>query len=215
MHIRGNHGAEGKLDHIARHQFGRGHAFPCAVTPDGRGQREPRPESGEGRLGAAFLKQPDRCVERQESGDDCGLGIVAKYDLKRDRCLEHPRHWRPEFRQRHAQRVHARVRHRVWTEVYQTVARFTAGQAAGWTVDRAVDRAFGHTSGNIFRDGRQLHSHAANGAPVANGTRASPLAPAGLPAFSISCRNGLMMSIGIGNTTVEFCSAPISVNVCR
>ena len=45
--------------------------------------------------------------------------------------------------------------------------------------------------------------------------RVPPLAPAGLPDFSTRSRNGLMMSIGIGKTTVEFCSAPISVSVCR
>ena len=34
-------------------------------------------------------------------------------------------------------------------------------------------------------------------------------------AFSSRSRNGFMMSIGIGKTTVEFCSAPISVRVWR
>ena len=57
--------------------------------------------------------------------------------------------------------------------------------------------------------------HAANGIPFVSGARAAPLAPAGLPVFSISSRNGLMMSIGIGKMMVEFCSAPISVSVCR
>ena len=34
-------------------------------------------------------------------------------------------------------------------------------------------------------------------------------------AFSMISRKGFMMSIGMGKTTVEFCSAPISVNVWR
>jgi len=34
-------------------------------------------------------------------------------------------------------------------------------------------------------------------------------------AFSMMSRKGFMMSIGMGKTTVEFCSAPISVNVWR
>jgi hypothetical protein len=41
------------------------------------------------------------------------------------------------------------------------------------------------------------------------------LMDAGFPAISSSSKNGLMMSIGNGKTTVEFCSAPISVRVCR
>ena len=43
----------------------------------------------------------------------------------------------------------------------------------------------------------------------------APLVPVTLPGFSISSRNGLMMSIGMGKTTVEFCSAPISASVWR
>ena len=34
-------------------------------------------------------------------------------------------------------------------------------------------------------------------------------------AFSMMSRKGFMISIGMGKTTVEFCSAPISVNVWR
>jgi hypothetical protein len=57
--------------------------------------------------------------------------------------------------------------------------------------------------------------HEANGTLLVSGRRASPLMPAGFPVFSMRSRNGLMMSIGIGKTMVEFCSAPISVSVCR
>ena len=47
------------------------------------------------------------------------------------------------------------------------------------------------------------------------GIRAAPIRPDGLRLFVENSRNGFMMSIGIGKTTVEFCSAPISVSVCR
>ena len=66
-HIRGDHAAERKLHHIARHQFGRGYGFPRAVAPDGRVQREPRLQRGKGRLGAALLEQPECGIEHQES----------------------------------------------------------------------------------------------------------------------------------------------------
>jgi hypothetical protein len=33
--------------------------------------------------------------------------------------------------------------------------------------------------------------------------------------LSMICKNGLMMSMGIGKIVVEFCSAPISVRVCK
>jgi hypothetical protein len=36
-----------------------------------------------------------------------------------------------------------------------------------------------------------------------------------LAAFSSNARNGFTVSIGIGNTTIVFCSAPISVSACR
>ena len=52
--------------------------------------------------------------------------------------------------------------------------------------------------------------HAFSGVSLAIWPTAAPLVPIGLPGFSIDSRNGLMMSIGIGKTTVEFCSAPIS-----
>jgi hypothetical protein len=57
--------------------------------------------------------------------------------------------------------------------------------------------------------------YAPNENSFAGGTSAASLAPRALPVFSRSSRNGLMMSIGIGKTTMEFCSAPISVSVCR
>ena len=58
-------------------------------------------------------------------------------------------------------------------------------------------------------------AYALKGTSFAGETRPSPLAPAGFPAFSRRSRNGLIMSIGIGKMMVEFCSAPISVRVCR
>ena len=61
----------------------------------------------------------------------------------------------------------------------------------------------------------QATSRAFKGASFIDGTRVAPLAPRALPALSRSSRNGLMMSIGIGKTTVEFCSAPISASVCK
>ena len=98
-HIRGDHAAERQLHHIARHQLGRGHGLPRAVAPDRRVQREPRLQRGEGRLGAALLKQPERGVEHQETGDDRGLDIFAEHQLEHDRRFEHPRNRRPEFSQ--------------------------------------------------------------------------------------------------------------------
>ena len=47
------------------------------------------------------------------------------------------------------------------------------------------------------------------------GSRTSAVAPGSLLLFSRIWRNGLMMSMGMGNTTVELCSAPISISVCR
>ena len=61
-----------------------------------------------------------------------------------------------------------------------------------------------------------LLPHALNGTlSFISGARSAPFAPAGLPALSSISRNGLMISIGIGKMMVEFCSAPISVSVCR
>src|SRR6185312_822940 len=57
--------------------------------------------------------------------------------------------------------------------------------------------------------------HALKGSSFVSGARAAPLMPRGLPALSRSSRKGFTISIGIGKTTVEFCSAPISVSVCR
>jgi hypothetical protein len=57
--------------------------------------------------------------------------------------------------------------------------------------------------------------HALSGSSFVDGAGVTPLAPFALPVFSRSWRNGLTMSIGIGKTTVEFCSAPISVSVCK
>jgi hypothetical protein len=61
------------------------------------------PESGECRLGAAFLEQPECGIEYQESGDDCGLDIFAEHQFKHDRGLEHPRNRSPELFDCHAQ----------------------------------------------------------------------------------------------------------------
>ncbi len=60
--------------------------------------------------------------------------------------------------------------------------------------------------------GEAAHAFSA-GLSAIVGPRAAPLAL--LSAFSRISRNGFMTSMGIGKTTVEFCSAPISVSVCR
>ena len=106
-HIRRHHAAQRKLHEIARHQLGRGYGLPDAVAPHGRVQRQPRLQRGKGRLGAALLKQPERRIEHQQSGDDRGLDVLAEHQLEHDRRLEHPRNRRPEFVQRPAQRVRA------------------------------------------------------------------------------------------------------------
>ncbi len=56
------------------------------------------------------------------------LEIFAEHDLEQHCGFEHPRHWRPEFFQRHPQRVCARIRHRVRAEFLQPPARRVAGQ---------------------------------------------------------------------------------------
>ena len=94
-HIRGDYSTVGKLHHVAWDKLGREYGLPRAVAPDRCIQREPRLERGKGRLGAAFLEQPECGVEHQETGDDRRLGIVPKRDLEHDRSLEHPRNGRP------------------------------------------------------------------------------------------------------------------------
>ena len=136
FHVGGDHGAEGKLHHVARHQFGRGHGLPGAVAPDGCVQSEPRLQRGKGRLGAAFLEQPEHGVEDQQPGNDRALDIFAERQFEHHRRLEHPRHRRPEFFDRHAQRMQRRIGHRVRAEFFQPTARFVARQAARQIVIR-------------------------------------------------------------------------------
>ena len=129
-HIRGDHGAEGKLHHVAWDQFGRGYRLPGAVAADGCIQRQPRFQRGKGRLGAALLEQSEGGIEDQKAGDDRGLDIFAERQFEHDRRLEHPRNRRPEFFERHAQRMERRIRHRVGAELRQPTACFVACQAA-------------------------------------------------------------------------------------
>src|SRR5690348_8583688 len=93
-----------------------------------------------------------------------------------------------------------------------SIARPTS--KAGSRLHAGCDRGLvqGNENPDEPRGGRVLLYRASSiftppiGASFIGGTRASPLplAPAGLPAFSSSSRNGLMTSIGIGKMTVEF-----------
>ena len=56
FHIRRDDATERQLHQIARYQLGGGDGLPCAVAPDGRIQREPRLQCGQGCLGAALLE---------------------------------------------------------------------------------------------------------------------------------------------------------------
>src|SRR5487761_2501538 len=93
--------------------------LPGAVAPDRRIQGKPRFQCGKRCLGPALLEQAERRVEHQESGNDRPLDIFAEHDLERDRGLEHPRHRRPEFTQRHAERMQRRIRHGVGAHFLQ------------------------------------------------------------------------------------------------
>jgi hypothetical protein len=106
-------------------------------------------------------------------------------------------------------------RHTVAIELMILVIAVLTGAQISEVVHELDLRAINLTIPGIRALVRSLQLDVANGTSFICGTRASPLAPAALPGFSSSSRNGFMMSIGIGKTTVEFCSAPISVRVCR
>jgi hypothetical protein len=99
-HVRRDHAAERELHHVPGHQIGGGDGLPGTIAPDGRVQREPRFEGGEGRLRAAFLEQSESRVEHQEAGDDRRLDIFAERHLKQDRPFKHPWNRRPELFER-------------------------------------------------------------------------------------------------------------------
>jgi hypothetical protein len=87
FHIRGSEAAQRQLDHVPLRKLRGGDQLPDPVAPHRGGDRKPRLQGGEGRLGAPLLEIGQGRVEKKKHADDGRLDVFAHEKFERDRAL--------------------------------------------------------------------------------------------------------------------------------
>ena len=125
-----DHDAERQSHDIPGDQLGGRGCGPGAVSPHGRGERQPRFQVQPRAACSAFPpgKNPRTALKSNRPSNNCRLDVLAENHLQDDRGFEHPGDGCPELAQCHPERAGGCVRHGVGAELCQPTPGLGARQ---------------------------------------------------------------------------------------